>query len=538
MVLTIAQQTAFFEEPAQMGLTNATRVALGEEGIVSVDDLSEFDDNDLKQIASNLRRPAAGNPLAFGAKSQNRLKAVAKLLRYYEVTGRTTTAANVRFDPVVKRFTEHWQALTDRKKEDVPDIPKISRALPVTKWTESFVDFLNRTIGVRTIPLVYVVRADVVPPLLHPPLAVGQPYAEVHGSVEAEMIARASHTHALYRDDNAKVYYYLEEATRTTTYAASIKPFQRRKDGRAAWFAMVQQYAGVDKWQAELKRQDELLHSRKWKAQSNLSLEKFIAQHRNAYVSMTQCADHVNYQLPNEGTRVTYLLDAIECNDAPLQAAMALVRNDTGLTGKMNDFEATASFILPHCPVAKKRTTGGTRRPDVANVSDATASMEGRKVGIGTTGVELRYHELSEYKALTDDQRDELREHRKNSGDGKPKSQYGKGKPPPNKGKGRHMPGKGGPKQAYAKKMRGMVAEAVAKELASKDTDNSQQDAEKQLHEYLVSLVEATTGKKVKPTTAGVSAADAKESGPDPKPAAVTLSTILKRVQIKKGSKP
>ena len=44
---------------------------------------------------------------------------------------------------------------------------------------------------------------------------------------------------------------------------------------------------------------------------------------------MTQCAEHVTYQLPNEYTRVTFLLDTIE-TDAALQAAMALCRKDTG----------------------------------------------------------------------------------------------------------------------------------------------------------------------------------------------------------------
>ena len=133
---------------------------------------------------------------------------------------------------MVKRFIEHWDALTDRKKEDVPDIPKISRALPVTKWTEAFVDFLCRVIGVRTIPLSCVIRAEVAVPAAEPALAPQQPYSEIHGSVEAELVARCSHLHALFRDNNARVYYYLEEVTRGTSYAASIKTYQRRKDGR------------------------------------------------------------------------------------------------------------------------------------------------------------------------------------------------------------------------------------------------------------------------------------------------------------------
>jgi hypothetical protein len=378
--------------------------------------------------------------------------------------------------------------------------------------------------------LYYVIQADVAVLGAEPRLATGQPYSDEHGSVEAEMIARASHVHALFREDNAKVYYYLEEAMRGTSYAASIKPYQRRKDGRSAWFALVQQYAGVDKWQSELKRQDELLHTRKWKAQSNLPLEKFIAAHRNAFVSMTQCADHVNYQLPNEGTRVTYLLDAIECNDAPLQAAMALVRNDTGPTGKMNDFEATASFILPHCPIAKKRTTSN-KRPDVAKVSDATGTEDDGKVGIGKTGVELRYYDLPSYKALSNDQKEELREYRKAGNATKPK---GKGnKPAKGKAKGRAEQFKG-TSQPNAKKMKTIISEAVAKEIAStKESEDSNKETEKQLHEYLVSLVEVATGKKAKPGT-NVSVAEAKESEDDAKPDGVTLHKILKRVQFKK----
>jgi hypothetical protein len=73
MVLTAAQTTAFFENADQMAIPNATVLQLVTEGIDSVDDLSEFDKDTISQIASNLRRPAAGNHFVFGAKSQKRL---------------------------------------------------------------------------------------------------------------------------------------------------------------------------------------------------------------------------------------------------------------------------------------------------------------------------------------------------------------------------------------------------------------------------------------------------------------------------------
>ena len=98
-----------------------------------------------------------------------------------------------------------------------------------------------------------------------------------------------------------------EEATHSTSYAASIKPFQRTKNGHGALLALTNPYAGNDKWEAEIRKQDDLLHTRVWKGQSNFPLEGFIAQHRNAFVSMQQCAEHIAYQLPKKLTRVGYL---------------------------------------------------------------------------------------------------------------------------------------------------------------------------------------------------------------------------------------
>ena len=129
------------------------------------------------------------------------------------------------------------------------------------------------------------------------------------------------------------------EATWGTQYAASIKPFQRTKDGSGAWVALTSQYAGKDKWEAEIKKQQQLLYIRIWKGQSNFSLEHFISQHHNAYVSMSACAEHVQYQLPNEHSRVGLLIDAIQCSDARLQATMASFKTDNGLHGLQNSFE-------------------------------------------------------------------------------------------------------------------------------------------------------------------------------------------------------
>ena len=108
-------------------------------------------------------------------------------------------------------------------------------------------DFLSRKIGVINIPLVYTIRNLVTPTAVLPVLATDLPHSTGHGSVEGELIARASHEHPLYRDDNVRVYYDLEISLRGSSYLSSIKSFQRVKNGRDAFFSIRNQYAGEDK---------------------------------------------------------------------------------------------------------------------------------------------------------------------------------------------------------------------------------------------------------------------------------------------------
>ena len=164
MVLTNQQTTAFFEDAAQMGLPNETVVQLAVEGIATVYDLADFDKDTLQAVADNLRRPAGRianpdpaaapgatiptPPFVFGAKSHSRLLVATDLVKYYNTVGRELTAANIRWTHVMKNFEIQWKALKKRKDEDAPDTPKITRSLPVIRWTEAFKDFLSRVIFV------------------------------------------------------------------------------------------------------------------------------------------------------------------------------------------------------------------------------------------------------------------------------------------------------------------------------------------------------------------------------------------------------
>jgi hypothetical protein len=151
----------------------------------------------------------------------------------------------------MKNFEIQWKALMDKKDKDEPDTPKISKSLNIMKWSESFRDILHRCIGLWNVPIVYVIRDEAAVPAAVPALMAGQPHSTEAGSVKMELTLWSSHVHPLFREDNETVYHRLEEATRGTSYAASLKPYQRTKDVRGAFQAIISQYAGEDKWESE-----------------------------------------------------------------------------------------------------------------------------------------------------------------------------------------------------------------------------------------------------------------------------------------------
>jgi hypothetical protein len=126
MLLTAAQRTLFFEDDAQIGIPNRTVDQLQTEELTAVEDLAEFDKENIEGMPSNLRRlagriadpnPGAAErgtiptpPFAFGAKSHQRLIHATKLLRFYDTVGRAVTAANLQWTPIMKNFSEQWRA--------------------------------------------------------------------------------------------------------------------------------------------------------------------------------------------------------------------------------------------------------------------------------------------------------------------------------------------------------------------------------------------------------------------------------------------
>ena len=71
------------------------------------------------------------------------------LVQYCDTVGQPLMAADMQWDTIMKNFEIQWKALTDRKNDEEPEVPEISKALPVIKWMEAFEDCLSHVIGMH-----------------------------------------------------------------------------------------------------------------------------------------------------------------------------------------------------------------------------------------------------------------------------------------------------------------------------------------------------------------------------------------------------
>ena len=451
MVFTALQTTAFFTDAAQMGLPARTRTFLDiEEGIDSVASLGSFLDKDIwDQVLSNARKPPqvvnppagdAGHvaglavgalmnqaPYRVSAKSLLRLMISATAVLYYEQTGRALTAANMHWNRV-KNFKVQYDTIAAKKKHgETLEVPVVGANLGIVKWIEAYTSYASQYVGVRNAVLLYIIRDEVAVALVAPPLAPNETHSIEHGSIMQEMVHRFSHVHALFAYDNAKVFDDLELATRNTKYASSIAPFRRAKNGRGAFLALKAQHAGPAMWDAQQRKDFDFLMNRKFTDGGTLTLERFLAQHRSAFTSLQNCAEHVSVQVPEERMRVGYLIENITCADPDVKAALAAVKLDDTVNGLRNDFERTAALLLPVDPVDKKKKGKRT----IGNISSAAATASadgGGKDGFGPSGVQLRYHTSKEYAKLSKEQRTDLHDWRNGQKDGKTSKKGGKPK--------------------------------------------------------------------------------------------------------------
>ena len=178
-----------------------------------------------------------------------------------------------------------------------------------------------------------------------------------------------------------------------------------------------------------------------------------------------------------------HLLNAIQTTDASLQAAIAYIKStEMDPQGLMSDFESTAAYLIQFDPVSKKRKHSSGRGQQINKVVELedgsddsgdeqqVSSAKRLKPNKGKTGVEFRYYKPEEYRKLSKEQKDELRQKRQED--------QSNGKDDPKKKKGN--------KRKETRQIRKQVV-AVLKSLSKEEEESCAE--EKKLEEMIVSVV-------------------------------------------------
>lgn len=402
------------------------------QGITDVETFGEFENEEWNGVVKQFLSPpmksggtpqaptlTRQSPIIITAISLKRLKAASCAVRYCKSCGYALTVQNMEWVCIEMAF-EVMKSLDDAK-DQVVKLPRLSRDGLFPLWVEKYSILLDRIVGYRGIPLSAIIRKDVIPAIGSnghaPALLLHKPYAEEYGSVEMTLIERATHDHALYNQDDRKLFEVLSAAWSNTGLDTCIAAqTQRSKSGRVLYLQAIKEFAGANKWLEIVDHNEKQLTTTKYNGNgTKYTLLMHIARHRSAYAKLLSASKQgsTSFALPDEPTRVRYFLQSIdECSDQKMISRIESVKSDEKtIDNKNQDFDLCVQYLLPACPVYARQRAGGTSSTDDANDTkkkNASVSDVNIQRGKGKTGVDLRWHSFKEYKSLNKQQKDEL----------------------------------------------------------------------------------------------------------------------------------
>ena len=395
------------------------REAIRQEGLETIGDFVEFEKEDVETLCASVRKPggtipnpnarAPGAPAnipnpgyAIPAICEKRLISAAYTARVYAMIGREINSENMN-RARLKKYDAHKKLIDEH--EDPERLPQVSKTFGIIKAMDLVPGHLRERLGLEKVALSYVIRNEENPPpiedLVNTPENPNSATGPSYDSIMDELIAHAPHTGTAFREDNAKVFQILQDMIAGTSFESSIKSFQRTRDGRAAYKALLQHNMGSSKWDKILEDAEAYVMKREWNGRNmRFSLRAHVAKHREAHNEMMRASQHVEYELPNEHTRVGRLIKSITSKEPAIVSAITHIQ---GSQTQRNDFETAAEFLLLTAPSAGNVTS--THR--VSAINNHKGNNKNGKKG-SETGIELRYYTKSEYNKLSTAEKKEL----------------------------------------------------------------------------------------------------------------------------------
>ena len=382
-----------------IGLSTNPRVAhVRELGLDNFDTLLDFDREDIKTLCDAARKEVP--PFPISVVIEKYLKNAVFAVKIYKMIGREVTR-----DALTVQRLRKFQALYDSlnsHKDTTSDVTKISKTFKIDKALDSFPTLLRDRLGMRQIPLSYVIRPNEQPEPLSE-LAPGEIHGVESESIYDELINSSSLSGEEYLEDRAAVYNIISDMIAESTHTSSLKGFMRARDGRGAFQALVTHNLGQSQWDKIISRAESVMTQREWNGRNHrFTLHYHCTMHRDAYNDLVRATEFTSYQLPDERTRVTRLLASIKAEHiASIASAKCTIENDEV---KRVNFEAAADFL---CLMAPKNRTNNR---DIRNISSLTTDQKQELDDLShiDIGSKDRFYKPHEYRQLSRDQKRKL----------------------------------------------------------------------------------------------------------------------------------
>ena len=363
-------------------------------GLTGFDVLPDYDKEDVNSLCRSLRKDAT-SPMVIGPIVEKRLIIACDLASQYLLPNR-----DINQDTLNKARLRHFGKYSDvmdvLKKKDRPEPEKVGAKYTVTKFMEDFPTYLKSQIGVRGVPLIYVIRDDDTPDPLDA-LHTDVPYSEESGSFQRELERHLPHNGVGWSEDNAAVFDILLSALQTSSFVTSLKGFQKTQDGRESWKNLKLHNLGKSVWDMRTKAAEVQVSHKVFDGKNHrFSLKAHCNSHREAHQEMIRASEETDYQVPDERTRVTRLLESIQTTYPKLESAKVTVENDTQ---KRENFEMAADFLCRFAPT-RKENPGGLYR-----IASTVTDMKDELGNLNHVDVEVRYYTPEEWNKLTKEQR-------------------------------------------------------------------------------------------------------------------------------------
>jgi hypothetical protein len=101
-------------------------------------------------------------------------------------------------------------------------------------------------------------------------------------------------------------------------------------------------------WDCFVKEAKHTLSNKVWSGNTPTTLAQHMGMHCHAWITLTECAEHIPVDVPNDCARVTYLMDLLKTVDPTVLAAIAAVHQDEA--DKRVNFEKYVCLFGPCLP--------------------------------------------------------------------------------------------------------------------------------------------------------------------------------------------